>query len=253
MVEPAASPLPFGVAEMLDAVAGAECLLDMGCGSGRLTVALARSGAAVTGFDASASALADARKRADSAGVSLTLVEADMNLPLPFAARSFDAATSRLALMVADDPVATLRELGRVLEPGGRVVTALWSTVDRNPWFAETRAAVAATLGAEQGGFARAFGRLGEPADAARVHAEAGLVDVEARLLEEHVTRNDAAEHWHLLATENRHFRRADARLDEATRTALVIDLTSRLARFAADGALSIPRTIVLTTARTVR
>ena len=253
MVEPAASPLPFGVAEILEAVAGSERVLDVGCGSGRLTVALALCGADVTGFDASASALVDARERADGAGVSLTLVEADMNVPLPFADHSFDAVTSRLALMVADDPVATLRELGRTLEPGGRIVTALWSTVARNPWFAETRAAVAATLGAEHGAFARAFGRLGEPADAGRVHAEAGLVDVEARLLEEHVMRTNAAEHWRLLATENRHFGRADAMLDEATRTALVADLTSRLEGFAADGALSIPRTIVLTTARTVR
>jgi SAM-dependent methyltransferase len=253
VVRPAASSLPFGVAEILDAVAGAERVLDVGCGSGRLTVALALAGAAVTGFDTSASALADARKRADDAGVSLTLVETDMNEPLPFADRSFDAVTSRLALMVADDPVATLRELARALEPGGRIVTALWSTVARNPWFAETRAAVAATLGTEHGAFARAFGRLGEPDDAARLHAEAGLVDVEARLLEEHVMRTDAAEHWRLLATENGHFRRVDAMLDEATRAALVVDLASRLERFAADGALSIPRTLVLATARTVR
>ena len=48
---------------------------------------------------------------------------------------SFDAVTSRLALMAADDPVATLRELRRVLEPGGRLVTVLWASPAENPWF----------------------------------------------------------------------------------------------------------------------
>lgn len=220
---------------------------------GRLTVALARGGAEVTGFDTSASALADARKRADDAGVPLALVEADMNASLPFADSSFDAATSRLALMVADNPVATLCELARMLVPGGRIVTGLWSTLDRNPWFAQTRAAVAATLGPERGTFARAFGRLGELTEAARAHAEAGLVDVDARLLEECVIRADAVEHWRLLAAENDHFRRVDAMLDESTRAALVADLSTRLDRFAVDGALSIPRTLVLVTARVPR
>jgi len=251
MNAPPVTPLPFGVAEILDGVAGAERVVDMACGSGRLTVTLVRGGAAVTGFDTNPSALEVARNRAGGAGLPLTLVEADMNAPLPFADASFDAATSRLALMIADDPVVTLRELGRVLEQGGRVVTALWATLDRNPWFAETRAAVATVLGPERGEFARAFGHLGDPAEAARVHTEAGLVDVDARLFEEHVERADAEEHWSLLATENGHFRRVDATLDDETRSTVVAELSRRLDRYAAGGALAIPRTLVLVTART--
>jgi SAM-dependent methyltransferase len=242
--------LPFGVAEMLEAVTGAARILDVGCGSGRLSVALARTGAAVTGLDTSAAVLDDARRRASEAGVGLTLVEADMNRSLPFADAAFDAVTSRLALMIADDPAATLRELGRALEPGGRVATALWATLEQNPWFAEPRAAVAAVLGAERAAFARAFGRLGDPREAAAVHERAGLVDVEAQVLSEQVDRSDAAEHWRLLAAENGHFRRVDETLDDEARGAIVADLAARLAPFGHGDRLAVPRSLVLVTAR---
>ena len=43
---------------------------------------------------------------------------------------------SRLALMIASDPVVTLRELQRVTVAGGHIVTALWAPVDANPRFA---------------------------------------------------------------------------------------------------------------------
>jgi SAM-dependent methyltransferase len=241
---------PFGVDEVLAATRDAARVLDLGCGSGRLTVALAAQGADVTGCDVDATALGSARDRAASAGVPLALVEADLNEPLPFGDAVFDAVTSRLALMIAGDPVATLREVGRVLVPGGGVATLLWSTLDRNPWFAEPRAAVQTVLGGESGRFARAFGRLGDPALAAAVHRDAGLLDVDARLLVERVTRVDARAHWRSLATENGHYRRLDATLDEAERSAVVDELARRLAPFRTGDGLALPRTLVLVTAR---
>jgi SAM-dependent methyltransferase len=241
--------LPFGVPEILASVAGANRVLDAACGSGRLTVALASAGVETTGFDTNATVLEDARARAAKAGVSLTLLEADLNAPLPFSDDSFDGVTSRLALMIADDPVATLKELGRTLRSGGRLTTALWATLDRNPWFDEPRNAVRAVLGEDEGRFARAFGRLGDPDEASLTHASAGLIDVEVRVLEEHVMRTGADEHWRLLAAENGHFRRIDKTLDAAARAALVADLAGRLERFRDGAHLVIPRTLVLVTA----
>jgi SAM-dependent methyltransferase len=207
------------------------------------------AGAEVTGFDTSSARLDDARRRAGGAGGELQLVEADFNAPLPFADASFEAVTSRLALMAADDPVATLRELRRVLEPDGRLVTALWAGLAENPWFAAPREAIAAVLGDERASFARAFGKLGVPAEAAAAHVAAGLRGVEASVVRGHVVRADAGEHWELLARENGHFRRVAATLSDSERDAIVAEVEARLARYREGDHLSVPRALVLVTA----
>lgn len=241
---------PFGVTEILAAVAGARRVLDAGCGSGRLTIALAQTGAEVTGIDTNAGQLAQARGRAGEAGAELNLLEADFNAPLPFADASFDAVTSRLALMAADDAVATLAELRRVLAPGGRLVTVLWAAPAENPWFAVPREAIGTVLGPERASFARAFGRFGDPEEAAAVHRAAGLVDVEAARVTGTRTAPDAAAYWRELATENGHFRRVAATLDAAAAEALVAEIEAGLGPYREGDHLSLPRTLVLVTAR---
>ena len=174
---------PFGVPEIVAAVSAAGSVLDAGCGSARLTLAFAEAGAAeVVGIDTSLERLAQGRARlsAHPMGARVKLIEADFDHVLPFADGRFTAAVSRLALMIATDPVATLRELRRVTAAGGRIVTALWAPVDENPWFALPRAAAAAVVGPDRADYARAFGRLGSPEEATEVHRAAGLADVQA-------------------------------------------------------------------------
>ena len=248
--QPEAAPLPFGVAEIVAAVAGEQRVLDAGCGGGRLTVALAEAGAEVTGVDTNAGQLTEAQRRADEAGVELTLLEADFNRPLPFADAAFDAVTSRLALMAAADPVATLQELRRVLEPGGRLVTVLWASPAENPWFGLPREAIGTVLGPERAAFARAFGKLGDPEQAAAAHNAAGLVDVEAIRLHERRTAPDSATYWRELSAENGHFRRVAGSLDDTERAVLAAEVARRLEPYREGDQLSLPRTLVLVTAR---
>ncbi len=245
-----APELPFGTTEILAAVAGARRVLDAGCGGGRLTVSLAQAGAEVTGIDTSAERLEQARRRAVEAGVQLRLCEASFDERLLFDDASFDAVTSRLALMAAADPVATLRELRRVLVPGGLLVTVLWASPDENPWFAAPREAVAAVLGAERAGFARAFGRLGDPDQAAAAHRAAGLHEVAVCLVRGRRSAPAAAAYWQELAGENGHFRRIVASLAEDERASLAAEVEARLAPYVGGGALSLPRALVLVTAR---
>ncbi|HMP75250.1 MAG TPA: ubiquinone/menaquinone biosynthesis methyltransferase [Kiritimatiellia bacterium] len=99
------------------ASAPAQCL-DIACGTGDLTRAVARrySGARVTGLDLTPEMLE--RARALTAEPRVDFVQGDMHaLPLPDA--SVDLVTGGYALRNAPDLAVALREIGRVLKPGG--------------------------------------------------------------------------------------------------------------------------------------
>jgi demethylmenaquinone methyltransferase / 2-methoxy-6-polyprenyl-1,4-benzoquinol methylase len=91
-------------------------VLDACCGTGDLALAASRAGGTVTGLDFAPRMLACARRKLPAA----TWVEGDM-LALPFEDGSFEAATVGFGVRNVDDLEAGLRELRRVLAPGGRV------------------------------------------------------------------------------------------------------------------------------------
>lgn len=245
-----ATGLPFGVAEVLEAAGTPGSALDIGCGSGRLTVELARRGAAATGIDTNERQLAAARERAAAAGAEVTFARGDMDQPLAFADAAFGAVTSRLALMIARDPVATLREAARVAAPGGAVVTAVWAQIEENPWFGEPRAAVADALGPRRAAFARAFGRLGDAAELADLHRRAGLAAVEGRVLQDDLPAADPEAHWRELVAGIGHYTRLDAAITPEERTRVLEALARRLAPFHTETGLRLPRAMVIVSAR---
>lgn len=98
-------------------------LLDVPCGFGRHTLPLAAAGYRVVGVDRSATLLDEARARFDE-GRRPELVRADYR-ELPFADESFDAALNlftSLGYLGDEQDTVALREIGRVLRPGGRLV-----------------------------------------------------------------------------------------------------------------------------------
>jgi ubiquinone/menaquinone biosynthesis C-methylase UbiE len=97
----------------------ARTVLDVGTGTGRAAIALARRGAAVTGVDASAEMLAVAARRAHDAGVNVTFTPGDAHR-LAYPDASFDAVVCLRVLMHTPDWRRSLAELCRVAR--GRVV-----------------------------------------------------------------------------------------------------------------------------------
>lgn len=100
------------IAGFLDPVVN-RTVLDVGTGTGRAGIALARRGAVVTGVDASAEMLAVASRRAREAGAEVTFVAGDAH-GLSFGDRSFDAVVCLRVLMHTPDWQRSLGELCRV-------------------------------------------------------------------------------------------------------------------------------------------
>ena len=104
-------------------------VLDVATGTGLVAEALLARGFRVTGLDQSPEMLARARDRFDG-GVELVEASAEA---LPFGDASFDHLTFTYLLRYVDDPAATLRELARVVRPGG-TVAMLEFAVPRGVW-----------------------------------------------------------------------------------------------------------------------
>ncbi len=94
--------------------------LDVGCGTGFLSLELAGRGHRVAGLDFAPQMLAEARKKAAGQGVAVRFEEGDAE-QLPFAEGSFDLVMTRHVLWTLPHPEQAIDEWIRVLRPGGRL------------------------------------------------------------------------------------------------------------------------------------
>ncbi|MDQ3756482.1 MAG: methyltransferase domain-containing protein [Actinomycetota bacterium] len=114
-----------------------ERVLDVGCGNGALALAIGprvTPEGSVLGLDLSGPMLAEARRRAERAGLANVEFEQGDAQVAALPAASFDAVVSRFGVMFFEDPVAAFANIGRALRPGGRLVFACWQEVLRNEW-----------------------------------------------------------------------------------------------------------------------
>ena len=143
-------------------------LLDVGCGPGTITLGLARAvapGEAV-GVDIAPGQVEHASALAAEQGVANARFESGRAEALPFPDGSFDAAFEHTVLEHVADPLAVLREIGRVVRPGGLVGLrdGDWGTMIVCPPCPELERAMALyeRLWRRNGGDAR-FGRRQRP------------------------------------------------------------------------------------------
>ena len=114
----------------------AERVLDVGCGTGGTTLALARrlaAGARCTGIDISEPMVASARRQARQQGLPVDFVCADAQRHR-FAPASIDLVISRFGVMFFDDPLAAFANLRQATRAGGRLVFVAWRSAQENPF-----------------------------------------------------------------------------------------------------------------------
>ena len=104
--------------------------LDVGCGGGILTEALAQAGADALGIDLAAASIDVARQHADEAGLKVAyrvIGAEDLAAAQP---QSFDLVCCLEMLEHVPDPAETIAAIAALVKPGGDVV---FSTINRNP------------------------------------------------------------------------------------------------------------------------
>jgi SAM-dependent methyltransferase len=106
----------------------ADSVLDIGCGCGDTSIAIAKSGANVTGIDISAPMLAHARHRAP--GITFLETDASTNEFKP----DYSLLFSRFGVMFFANPDAAFANMRRALVPAGRLAFACWRDWRENEW-----------------------------------------------------------------------------------------------------------------------
>jgi len=151
-----------------------ECVLDVACGTGLVTFEAARSVGAfglVLGVDISGHMVDSARQRAIDAGIPNVRFQRMDAEQLDLPDRKFDVVLCALGLMYVADPVQAVREMHRVLRPGGRLVAAVWGERHRCGW-STVFPIVDAEVHSE---VCPLFFQLGQPGMLAAVCSEASL------------------------------------------------------------------------------
>ena len=116
-------------------ITGGENVLEIGCGTGALTVPLAAAvgdHGRLVAVDISEPMLGVARQRVEQRGlhnVKLLLGDAQV---FEFEPAAFDLATSRMGVMFFANPTAAFRNIGGALKPGGRLIFACWAPLEEN-------------------------------------------------------------------------------------------------------------------------
>jgi SAM-dependent methyltransferase len=151
-------------------------VLDVACGTGVLSRAAAQAVSptgAVTGVDCNPGMLEVARRLAPTVEWHHGRAER-----LPFPGDAFDAVLSQFGLMFFEDRAAALREMWRVVRPGGRIVVAVWAALEDTPAYATVVSLLDRLAGPDAAAALRAPFVLGARGELASPFSMAGIPNV---------------------------------------------------------------------------
>lgn len=180
-----------------------QSVLDVAGGAGEPTLTIAKrvgTLGSVACTDAVAEMVAAAENEARRLGLTNIEFRQCAADSLPFEKDSFDAVVSRLGVMFFPDPLGALRDMLRVLKPGGSISLAVWHKSELNPFSYLVTNVLARHIETPPADpdAPNAF-RFAEPGKLTRILSEAGAVDVSERELQFSIEAPiSPAEFWEL-------------------------------------------------------
>ena len=237
-------------------LAAGESVLEIGCGTGALTVPLATEvgeRGRVIAVDISEPMLGAARQRVGEHGLrNVTLLHGDAQV-FDFEPAAFDLATSRMGIMFFADPVAAFRNIGGALKPRGRLVFACWAPLEENRHWLISYEIALRHLGPPAPPPVHEPGPLafGDPDYIRRVLAEAGFAGITVERAHPTIIGGNPDEEARQALMMGPTARLLEEKKpSEATRQAIAREIEAAFVAEASSGPIRLPATIFLAAAR---
>jgi SAM-dependent methyltransferase len=228
-----------------------ERVLDVACGTGvvaRLVAKLVGSTGQIIGLDNNTGMLAVARSLPPIPGVLLAWQEGSA-LAMPFADASFDALLCQQGLQFFSDRSAALREMHRVLVPGGRLVLSVWGPLERNPGHAALVGALEHHIGTAAASVMRSPFALGEASEVRSLLAGAPFHEVHLHTAVLTV-RFTSPEQFVRLEMTPSHLESPVVGMDERSLSVLISEVNTALQPYVRSDGLAFPMQAHLVTAQ---
>jgi ubiquinone/menaquinone biosynthesis C-methylase UbiE len=224
------------------ALRAGERVLDVACGTGvvaRAAAPVVGETGQVVGVDVNEGMLAMARTVPSPSGATITWQQSDAaTMPLPTAA--FDVVFCQQGLQYFPQREAALREMARVLVPGGRLALSVWRPLARQPFFVALIDALEAYLGPEVPALQRAAFVLGDADELRGLVTAAGFQAPHLRLVVKLMRAPSLAEYVPGLLSATP-MAGAVAAMEETRRTTMFEELQAVLQSYVDDTGLAVP------------
>ncbi len=234
-------------------IASGHTVLDIATGPGEPALSVAGVvgyHGKVVGVDPIPEMVAAACRAACHRGVTNAQFNVAFADDLPFPTAAFDAVISRFGIMFFPSPLDAVREMLRVLRPGGTLALAVWDLPDRNPFFHIMSSAIERYI--ESPPFdpdaPDAF-RFAEPGKLCDVLAEAGALSPAERLLPFTIQSPVSPEEfWSLRCEMSEKLREKVAALSIDQLADVKSQALDSLRGYSSDGMMNLPARILIVT-----
>ena len=228
-----------------------NAVLDVATGPGEPALSIAEivgPGGSVVGTDVVPEMVQAARREASRRNFEHVRFETAFTQSLPFPSGTFDAAVCRFGVMFFPSPLDCLRDMLRVLKPGGKLAVAVWYLAERNPFdFIISRIVDRYVEAAPPAPGSTDMFRFAKPGDLLALFRSAGAIAAAERLLQFSIRAPLSAEEFWILRSEiSEKLRSKLAPLGQAQKAALKEEAIEAIRGYSVGNQISLPAEVLI-------